>query len=119
MSHNSTGLLNGLDSENLKAKGVLSTSRTLFENLEACDIATASFKTLTRFPKTHRPRHVFKDILARIGPDEVRELQANLERVRPAFRYTAWDEDHYGDDAVPLIAFELWLRKGWMNRNYK
>ena len=52
-----------------------------------------------------------KTILAAVPTDERKRLHSNLLRAKKVFRWTAWNNMPYGEDASPLLAFELWRRK--------
>ena len=61
-----------------------------------------------------------EETLARISPATIAKLHSNLMSVQPIFRYTAWGEVEYGNDGIPLLAFELWLKKEgkWPNHEF-
>ena len=50
-------------------------------------------------------------ILGDIPTVERERLHSNLLRAKMVFRWTAWNTVAYGEDASPLLAFELWQRK--------
>ena len=51
------------------------------------------------------------EILRAVPAARVRAMQGIIRRLRPVFRYSSALHNHtYGEDAIPLIAFELWLK---------
>lgn len=53
-----------------------------------------------------------KVLLQNISEDQIRELQSNLLKVKGLFRYSGFEATvEYGADAIPAVAFELWLKK--------